>query len=184
LADSVFKHIIRQTTDVTNIRGRYKVSVVLLDGEVHRILHSRKFAANYGRAEWLSSDDNTTCLEFCDEDYHKVVICFVDGTREDISKEVAGARLDLKCTSKTGIKITSRCGVLTIETDKPISAVRAIYRKSEKENIQWLVDEHPHVLIAFLKWQLLTDIDAKASAVAYNVYVQLLDHLNKLEVVT
>lgn len=180
----MYESIIKKAGDITNIRGRYKSSAALLELEVSRILGSREFAFSYGRSEWLSDGMIVREVEVDSGDYKKLVVCLEDGSSHDITSEVSGDNFDISCQKNKSLTISESCGIITIKSETPIIAIRSIYKKSENESMTNFVRDNEALLISYLRWQLLSDIDAKSSAVGYNTYIGLLANLQKSGVVT
>ena len=177
------KAIIKEAGDITNIRGRFKFSAALLSSELHRILNSKKFARNYGRAEWLNTTQGVVnSVELEDQDYYKLVLCLDDGSNVDISDRLKLSNSPVGCAKNKSLTITRNCGIILIKSEIGIKAVRSIYRLSDKENERWLMQDHKHVFVAYLRWQLLADIRADNANTAYADYIRLLQHLDNLEV--
>lgn len=180
----MYKEIIGKAVDITNIRGRYTTSAALLDLEVERILGSRDFASSYGKSEWLAEGKTYTEIEVQEGEYKKMVVCLEDGSMHDITDQVSTSNMTVGCPKIKSLTISISCGIISISSEIPIIALRSIYKKSMKENKEAFISEHSSMLVAYLRWQLLGDIDAKSSALGYNMYIQLLRNLSKLPVVT
>lgn len=180
----MLKAIIKKAEDITNVRGRYKFSAALVLGEVSRIVSSRKFALNYGRAEWLAADSKSVnSIEIQEMKYEKLVLCLIDGSTLDIVDAVKASNLSTKCIKNKSLTITRTCGIISIDSQIGIKAVRSVYELSDSEKGDWLVRDRPQVLIAYLRWQLLADIQAANANVAYAEYVRQLQTLESLEIV-
>ena len=182
----MYDSIITAAQSMTNVRGRYDFSVAVLDLELERLMSVRDFASNYGKSEWLAKSDSVKSVELCDEGYKKLIVCLSDGTEKDITEQVYIESTALSCSrgdDNDGFCVIINCGVIKIESSISIKAVRGLSKLPKSEIKKWFVREHPAVLTAFLRWQLLSDIDANSAGVAYNTYARLLLGLDKLKVV-
>lgn len=180
----MYKAIIEAAQSMTNIRGRYDFSTAVLDIELSRIINSRDFAASYGKSEWLAGDKTVNCVEVQSDEYKKLVVCLADGTSEDIASQIDSSNTDVECPVDTkGLSVTVSCGVISIRSDVAIVAVRGLSKLQESEIKKWLLKEHSAVFVAYLRWQLLADIEANSANIAYNGYVRSLAALSKLKVV-
>lgn len=180
----MYDEIIADVAAVTDIRGRRRASAVLLEIEIDRILGAKQFAQSYGKSEWLAGTDTFKNVELDSGDYKKLMVCFEDGTHEDIASKVSGSSTEVSCPSTSdGLTITESCGIITLKSDKNITAVRSLFKLPASENRKWVVENHKSMLVAYLRWQLLGDIDAKSAGIAYNTYSGLLRNMSKLETV-
>lgn len=169
---------------MTNVRGRYDFSVATLDLELSRIICSRDFAESYGKSEWLAGGKTVNCVEVQCDEYKKLVVCLADGTSTDIADQVDTSSTDVGCPEEQdGLAVSVSCGVITIRSEIAITAVRGLSKLPESEIKKWLVSKYPAIFTAYLRWQLLSDIEASSANVAYNGYIRLLETLSKLKVV-
>lgn len=179
----MYDAIITDVAAMTNIRGRRRASAALLELEVARILALRDFALNYGKSEWQAGTQTVKSVELDSGDYKKLVICYEDGSSEDISDQVSSSNMAVSCPEIKSLTISESCGIITITSEKAIKAIKSLYKLPDSENAKWVVANHAPMLKAYLRWQLLSEIDAKSSGVAYNTYLGLLLTMSKLETV-
>ena len=181
----MYEAIVKAAVALTNIRGRYAMSAALLDIEVARLAGLRDYAKNYGKSEWTADGQTVNTVELDNGEYKQLVVCLSDGTSQDITDQVSSSLTDLSCpsTDSSGLQVSVKCDIITITSEVPIVAVRALYKKSASESADWIVSDYPQLLTSYLRWQLLADIDARSSGVAYNVYQGLLKVFAKEETI-
>jgi hypothetical protein len=179
--------LIVRATKLANIHGRYEFAKELALGEIHRILESRDFAKNYIKVEW-TAESLETCTTFNDLGFKKLVVCLQNDQRIDISERVDPESTTLSCVttdcSVDDVKVTVKDGLITVSSLTPIIAIRGFYKPPIDPEDNWLVKEHPHIIVNFLRWQLLADIDANSANVGYMTYSRMLKHLEREKVLS